>query len=485
MSDRLGFVLVREGKISQEQLFAALREQRQSERLLGEILIEQGVVTDADILQVIGRQYGICFATRSELDRVPRDLAARLDRSVAEIYRMVPVDGDHTALTIAMYNPENLKHLEEISFFAKTEVKPRFAQGSDVEATLNRLYGLAPITAAQLIRPALSHFLNDDDTLPRQANSTETPEARSLPLSMPRHVGPYRLLERINVGGMAEVFHAEEVGAAPRRQVAIKMLLPNHVGDRQFMEMFREEASIALRLNHPNIGRVDQFGILDDRPYLVMEFVEGCTLHSLFGHLDKIDEHRVEIAACIVASIADALHYAHQQTDEAHQPLNIVHRDISPGNVLISSTGAVKLIDFGIAKMLGSMVRTETGVLKGKLGYMSPEQLACRTLDHRTDQFALGIILHEFVTGKPLFRGQSDIETMEKQVSMSIPSARSVFPKTPLDIEEILTRALKKSPSARFPHCGAMRDALRGYLERQPTLDYGRLIGYWVRETRR
>jgi serine/threonine protein kinase len=269
-------------------------------------------------------------------------------------------------------------------------------------------------------------------------------------LNSPQTFGPYELTERINVGGMAEVFRARD--PARERLVAIKRILPSVAEDEEFIQMFRDEAAIASQLDHPNIARIYDVGRVDLSYYLALEFVRGKDLRIIF---DRAAKHKEPIPLdFILYAISQAcrgLDYAHHRTDARGRALGVVHRDVSPQNVLVSFDGEVKIIDFGIAKASGKVTRTQVGTIKGKFGYMSPEQVRGLPIDQRSDVYSLGICLWELLTRQRLFVGDNEIAIMEKIRRGEIPNLASIAPETPPEIEQIVRKALANDVDERYP----------------------------------
>jgi len=288
-------------------------------------------------------------------------------------------------------------------------------------------------------------------------------------------LGHYTLLERVSVGGMAEVFRArDERERPPARFLAVKRVLPGLAEDSAFLDMFVEEARLAVQLHHANICDIFELGQQGDLLYLVMEFIAGRDLLQLQRHL--VGHGRVMSGAQaihIILELLDALDYAHRKVDDTGQPLHLVHRDISPQNVMVSFDGEVKLLDFGIARAGTGAGRTRAGVLKGKFAYLSPEQAAGAPADQRSDLFAVGILLHEMLTGSRLFSAPSEFETLDRVRSLQAPSVCASQPHLPPALDVILARALAKAPAERFASASAFADELRALLAGQPT-QYGR-----------
>ncbi len=261
--------------------------------------------------------------------------------------------------------------------------------------------------------------------------------------------GKYTLIRKIGTGGMAEVFLARTVVAQGlNKTLVIKKIHTAYARSRQFVTMFVDEAKIALGLNHPNIIQVFDFGAVGDTYFLAMEYVEGMDLLRL---LQEAAKARVRlpygISAYIVQQLAKGLDYAHRKADEFGQPLGIVHRDISPQNILLSWDGSVKIVDFGIARARD--VHEEQGVIKGKFAYMSPEQARGDAVDCRSDVFAAGIVLYELVCARPLFHGKGK-EALEMVKSGNIPRPRDFAPELPESLERIMLRALAFHRADRF-----------------------------------
>lgn len=274
--------------------------------------------------------------------------------------------------------------------------------------------------------------------------------------------GRYQLLRKIASGGMGQVFLARAEGAQGfEKLLVIKRVLPHLVEDEDFLDMFLDEARIAASLNHPNLVQIFELGEANDATYLAMEYVPGEDLRRVERRARTEGKGLpVGIALRIVSDAAAGLHYAHQARDGKGQPLQLVHRDVSPQNILVGYSGAVKLIDFGVAKAAGRSQQTASGVLKGKFPYLSPEQAAGKVIDHRSDQFALGIVLWEILTGQRLFKDDSDLATLRRVQECHVPPPSSLEPAVPKALDAIVLRALAKSPDDRFQDCGAFRLAL-------------------------
>ncbi len=290
----------------------------------------------------------------------------------------------------------------------------------------------------------------------------------------PTRFGRYLLTQRLATGGMAEIYLAKFLGVAGfERDLVIKKVLPHWSLDRDFTAMLIDEAKINVQLNHPNIVQIYELGRERDVYYIAMEYVEGMDLRKLLQSLPSHERIPLDITLFLITEILSGLGYAHQKCGPRGESLQIVHRDISPQNILLSFDGAVKITDFGIAKATLQSHETMTGVLKGKCAYMSPEQADQRRLDHRSDLFAVGIVLYELVTGERLFGGRGDLDTLDRvrraQVSFSKPLENIV----PIELRQIILKSLAKKPEERFPDATAYYRALIQFAQSQ-TIDLGR-----------
>ncbi|MGF1467668.1 MAG: serine/threonine-protein kinase [Sandaracinaceae bacterium] len=274
-------------------------------------------------------------------------------------------------------------------------------------------------------------------------------------------VGGYRVLSRLNEGGMATLYLARSDERPDGPPVALKVLQSRLAKDAQFVRMFVDEALISIRIRHPNVVRVDELGDAFGTPYLVMEYIHGASLSELLRALARGGRAlRPAVAAAIAGRVADGLHGAHETRSEDGEILNVVHRDVSPQNVLLSADGGVRLLDFGIAKARGRRERTEAGVIKGKVRYMAPEQARGLPLDRRTDIYALGVVLWEMLTVHRYVARGPDNEVIERVRSPIPRSARDLIPDLPVELDEVLLSALAPLPENRPPTAQAFREAL-------------------------
>lgn len=259
-------------------------------------------------------------------------------------------------------------------------------------------------------------------------------------------LGDYKLLQKIALGGMAEIWAAQKDGAT----VALKVMYPSFAQELEFQTMFRDEVNIARRLDHPNILRVFGHGQEGDHTFQVMELVQGVDVRRMLSITARAGGwFPVPLAMYIAERVADALAFAHEQVGQDKEPLNLVHRDVSPHNVLLSRDGEVKLLDFGIAKATERITRTRTGVIKGKVSYMAPEQAMGTEVSCRTDIFALGIVLFEMLGMRRLFKADSDPETLQLVVEARVPSLRHHNPVVPEPVEAFIQRMLARAPEDR------------------------------------
>jgi serine/threonine protein kinase len=262
----------------------------------------------------------------------------------------------------------------------------------------------------------------------------------------------YKVLERIAAGGMAEVFRAESAGLEGfKKLVAIKRVLPHLSEKKQFIGMFLDEARVSAHLSHSNCVQVFDIGVGDNTYFIVMEFVDGSDLKGVIEHRKKGSQlFPVEEATLICVRICEGLAYAHELTDSKGRNLNIVHRDMSPPNVLLTRFGEVKIVDFGLAKANSQLEHSEPGIIKGKFSYLSPEAAQGQPVDARTDVFAVGIILWELLAGRRLFLGESDLETVRMVQKAEIPPLRQYNPKVPAELERVLAKGLAQDPARRY-----------------------------------
>ena len=278
--------------------------------------------------------------------------------------------------------------------------------------------------------------------------------------------GHYVLLERLGVGGMAEVFFATAKGAEGfERPVAIKRILRNLSDDVDFVQMFVDEAKIAVQLQHPNIVQVLDLGIVDGEYFIAMEFVHGKDLRAIQDAVHQAGQRMpLKVAVHVALRVCEGLHHAHFATGPQGMPLGVVHRDVTPQNVLVSYDGEVKVADFGLAKAAGRATQTRSGVVKGKLAYMAPEAFRGLALDLRSDVYSVGILLWEMLTGDRLFLGRNDAETVRKAQAGVVPSLVGFDPAIPPELDAIVQRALARDRDDRYLTAEALHDDLEAFV---------------------
>ncbi|MEM7605765.1 MAG: serine/threonine-protein kinase [Myxococcota bacterium] len=304
---------------------------------------------------------------------------------------------------------------------------------------------------------------------------------RSPTFRMGTSFGRYELIRKIAAGGMAEIFLARQWGEAGFfRDVVIKRLFRNLAENESTLRMFQTEAQILAHLNHPNIPQCMELGQLENTWFMTMEYVEGWTIADVWragARQGAMMPLPVTLGA--VMQVCEALEHAHNATDRAGRPLRIVHRDVTPHNVMVTRSGVVKLMDFGVAKT-DARTETEAGTVKGTFSYMAPEQVRARPIDGRADVFSLGVILYELTTGTRLFRG-SDMEIMVKVVEQDAPAPSERIPDYPADLEEIVLAALRREPRSRIASAADLALHLEHFAMRHGLLVGPRTVAEFVR----
>jgi serine/threonine protein kinase len=302
----------------------------------------------------------------------------------------------------------------------------------------------------------------------------------------PSRLGKYLLLDHLASGGMAELYLAKTVGAAGFEKIqAVKCIFPQYANNDDFRAMFEREAQICSQLQHANIVQIYDFIRVNENLILSMEYVDGKNVRQILAKAEK--EHEkipIPFGVYFVLEMCKGLDYAHKKKDpHNHEPLNIIHRDISPQNVMVSYEGAVKIVDFGIAKARNKADITRNGVVKGKFAYMSPEQAAgAEGVDHRSDIFATGIVLYELLTQERLFATDDDLQTLRRINECQIPKISRVNPQVPYELEKIVYKALAKEPENRFNSASEMASALQRVLAKNWEDVSPDAVGQWVRK---
>ncbi len=263
--------------------------------------------------------------------------------------------------------------------------------------------------------------------------------------------GKYSLIERIGVGGMAEIFLAKTEGPEGfSKTVVIKRIRPNLSDDASFVNMFLNEAKLAARLNHSNIAQIFELGRIGKSYFIAMEYIHGRDMRAIINKSETMGiPFPMEYSLKITAEICEGLYYAHQKNDEDGSPLNIVHRDITPENVMVSFDGEVKILDFGIAKAKILVSDTRVGEIKGKAGYLSPEQVKGKVLDQRSDLFGVGVVLYEWLAGRKLFGGKADIEMLRSVLEGKIVPPSYFRQNVPLEVDALVMKALRRNRDER------------------------------------
>ncbi len=298
----------------------------------------------------------------------------------------------------------------------------------------------------------------------------DDPGSHSARLSLPSPIarfGRYDVLGRLAIGGMAEIYLAQEpIPGGGIRPVVVKVLRKQLANDEDFEQLFLREGRVAMQLSHPHISTVFEFGKWGGHFFIAMEYVEGATLKDILERTARRGETALdpEVAVGIVAKVASALDYAHTARDTRRKSLGVVHRDVSPHNLMVRFDGVVKLLDFGVAKVAQSEEESRSDAVKGKFGYLSPEQCRAASVDGRSDVFALGVCLWEALTGARLYKRGSQFDTFRAILEEPPPSVRDVRPELPEELDRIVKRALAKNPSDRYASAGEMQEALEAWL---------------------
>ena len=295
--------------------------------------------------------------------------------------------------------------------------------------------------------------------------------------------GPYLVFEELGVGGMAQVHRAQRPGSIEgfSREVALKRVLPHLAHDEDFVRSFVREARLASHLRHNNVAQTYELGKVEDIYFIAMELVTGPDLRQVLRHcVQTTGPMPVPITLNILGQICEALDYAHNLHDDTGQHLGIIHRDVSPSNIIVSDGGVVKLIDFGIAKASAAGMQTMSGMLKGKFGFPWQPEYIAGTIDARADLFAVGVIAHELLTSRPLFSGRDDIETLHKLRAMEVepPSRRN--PQVPREIDDIVMTALARDPDRRWHQASALRTVLSTVTRRLGLQAMNHQVSDWI-----
>lgn len=297
----------------------------------------------------------------------------------------------------------------------------------------------------------------------------------------PVRFGKYLLQDRLAVGGMAEIFLAREEGR--QRPLVLKRIRPHLSKLPAFVKMFLNEARLAAQLRHPNVVELFDLGKVSDSYYLAMEYVSGRDMRKIIPRADEVGvPFPLVYALKIAAAVCDGLGYAHQQRDLNGSPLGIVHRDITPENILVSFEGGVKILDFGIAKAAGQVEQTRAGEIKGKLSYLSPEQAQGTPLDARSDIFSLGVVLYEWLTGFRLFKAETEVAVLKSIIEGRVHAPSYFRPEIPTEVERIVMRALEKDREKRYATAEELRADIDHYLRTSSFVPTDRHLANFLRQ---
>ena len=289
------------------------------------------------------------------------------------------------------------------------------------------------------------------------------------PDQFPRRFGKYQLIRRVASGGMADLYLAiETTPGIGQRFVIVKRIRPEHVTDTDYVEFFLTEGRVAVRCAHPNLPQTYELARREGAPYLAMEYIAG---HTLLDVVNAATAAKKQLSAPSVLrvgiGVAAALEHLHTLKGVDGEPLSVVHRDVTPQNVMLSDDGTVKLIDFGIVRSSLQTHKTRAGVVKGKFSYLAPEALERNLrVDHRADLFSLGIVMHESLTGRSLFRGRDDAETMKRIKFAQVPDLSAIRRDVPEELADVIDAALEKDPERRYPSATELLVALERAAEK-------------------
>ncbi|MEO7731630.1 MAG: serine/threonine-protein kinase, partial [Kofleriaceae bacterium] len=300
----------------------------------------------------------------------------------------------------------------------------------------------------------------------------------------PLRIGRYEVLSHLATGGMAQIYLARQSGLGSfERHVVLKTILRERATDQRFVTMFLDEAKLAATLNHQNVAQVYEVDQADGAYFMAMEYVHGENTRAILETTIRRGwTIPLELAVMIISGAAAGLHHAHERHGKNGTPLNIVHRDVSPANIMVGYDGSVKVLDFGIAKAEERATKTMGGTIKGKYGYMSPEQCKGKPIDRRSDIFALGIVLYELSTLRRAFKGNDDFETMKRIVGGDLVLPSVVVPGFPRELEAIILTALASDPAARFQTGQELIDALDAFTVRAKLTGSNTAMGRFMQQ---
>src|SRR5262245_35849491 len=345
----------------------------------------------------------------------------------------------------------------------------------------------APLSAPGIPAPPLSYpGPIGPPTMVSPPHPSQPGLIREVGTDLPRtfFLGRYRVVDEIGIGGMASVHLARVEGPGGfQKWVAIKRIHPHLVEDDQFVDMFLDEARIAAGINHANVAQVFDLGKDESTYWIAMEYLHGEPLREVMRRVEeRSDRVPFHIAARICADAAEGLHGAHELRGRNGQLLNLVHRDVTPHNLFITYEGYTKVVDFGIAKVIDRLASTRAGTLKGKLAYMSPEQVRGQEVDRRTDIFALGVVLWELTTNRRLFRMETDLDTLEKVQACVVPLPTTLMSNYPPELEQVVMHALPARREDRFQTARELSRALQRFLMTQGTFVGPEDVGDYIKD---
>jgi len=400
---------------------------------------------------------GTRFSTDADIDRMISDTLSGLKTPAKSKAR--PSGATPTARTISTLTPTGAT---PPSGLRPRERVPEPPLSEDLTPSAS---SAAPSSFSQTPASALRTL--GPRPMERRPMEPRSTEPAPFPHASPDRFGQYEVLERIAAGGMAELSKARLSGVQGfEKIVAIKKILPHLADNDEFLTMFADEAKLAAQLNHPNIVHIFDLGKIEAGGYFIaMEYVEGRDLRSLLQSArDVVAPLPTPLAVYVASKIAAALDYAHRRRDPEGRELNIVHRDVSPPNILISYEGDIKLCDFGIAKAASKASQTQSGALKGKVQYMSPEQAWGRPLDRRSDIFSLGCVLYEMLTEQKLFGGDTDLSVLEKVRAAQVAPPSTINPEVGKNLDAVVLKALAREPEDRYGNASDMLRDLEAVL---------------------
>lgn len=472
MDQRLSDVLVELGFLDEDEVEFVRERQKATGLKFAEQIVEDNVLTEARLVSALSKHLRL-GAVDPVVTPVHKRVLALIPPEIAFEHLVIPYarkrEGDTDMLFVTISDPFDEAALDAVQTYLGEDLRAVWvlAGRSEIRQGLLHHYGREFAPPGFDDRPpppppgtADLDFVDADLVLSGLDAEAKRPEEAPLP----RPLGPYTLQKRIGTGGMAEVYVATHQGAGDvDKTLVLKVLLPSLAKKPEFRKLFIGEAELSLLLRHPNLIDVYNLGEADGTSFIAMEHVTGVDLQALLERLrERETSMPLPLALYVVSELLNGLHYCHGATDDHDQPLNIVHRDVSPANILISYRGEVKLGDFGVAKAT-TTEQTALGVLKGKCGYMAPEQVLGEKVDRRTDVFAAAIVMHELLTGRTLFGGtDSNMSEVERLLEGDIgPPLSKQRPGISREIDAVVHQALARDAGARFQTAFEFRQAIR------------------------